>query len=190
MPEFSLANLTDFDLSKDGRKTVLNFQDESAAKVSLKLTTINLELVTQELAFLLTKARQLSDVSKQNIVPFLHPARFRADVLTEGGTVVVSFELPTGLQHHYGLEPSFAMELARQLHDAAQRGMTTTSPKRHCGPGGRSTCAAGRPAKTITSKPGGGAVDTASATPWSCWSEAYGTMMAKATVFGFAKQST
>jgi hypothetical protein len=86
MPEFSLADLTDFDLSKDGRKTILNFKDESGEKVSLKLTTMNLERVTQELGFLLTKARQRSDVSKQNIIPFLHPARFRADLLTEGST--------------------------------------------------------------------------------------------------------
>ena len=131
MPEFSLSNLTDFDLSRDGRKTILNFKDESGEKVSLKLTTINLERITQELAFLLTRARQLSDVSKQNIVPFLHPARFRADLLIEGGTVVVSFELPTGLQNHYGLEPDLAIELARQLQDAALRGMTATPPTRN-----------------------------------------------------------
>jgi hypothetical protein len=68
------------------------------------------------------KARELSDISKQGIVSMFRPARFRADLATEGNTVVVSFAHENGLESHFGLEPTLAEALAHQILDASARG--------------------------------------------------------------------
>jgi hypothetical protein len=129
MTELSLAKLTDYDISPDGRRVGLNFADEEGNPVSLKISAMELENVAHELGFVITKARQLSSISKQGIVPFLRPTKFRANLLKDGQAVVVSFQTATGLELHYGLDATSAAELASQLQEAAQKGMTATAPR-------------------------------------------------------------
>lgn len=122
MSVIPVTELKDFDISQDGRNTVLNFTNKGEDSVSLKISTLDLQRITQEIGILLTKARQLSEVSKQNIVPFLRPSRFRADLLEHGSTVVLAFGFSSGLDHYYGLEPIDADKLADQIRDASERG--------------------------------------------------------------------
>jgi hypothetical protein len=130
MCDFAISHITDFDISRDG-KAVLNCRDEDGKPISIKMATMDLERFSVEIGFLLTKARELSEISKQNIVPFLQPAKFRADLLTQGSTVVIAFQLASGLQHHYGLEPTDADALACQILDAAEQAKKAAVPLRH-----------------------------------------------------------
>ena len=68
MTKHTVKTIQDFDISQDGRKIILNFADENDQPVSLKMTTIELERASQEMGFAITKARKLSDVSKQGII--------------------------------------------------------------------------------------------------------------------------
>jgi hypothetical protein len=131
MPEFSISNLKDFDITPDGRKTILNFVEATGETLSLKISILDLERVTHEMGLILSKAPELSDISKQNIVPFLRPSKFRADLLAEGSTVLTVYQLASGIEHRYGLEPRGAEELARQMLDAAERGKKAIAPRRH-----------------------------------------------------------
>jgi hypothetical protein len=131
MAEFAVSRFHDFDISRNGRATRLNFLDARGKKVSLNMTVIELERITHELGFLLTKARQLSEESKQDIVPFLRPANTRASLLKDGMTVVISFQIPSGLEMYYGLDPTQASTLAVQLQEEAQKGMKSKAPSRH-----------------------------------------------------------
>jgi hypothetical protein len=131
MASFSITALKDFDISQDGRKVVLNFADENDMPVSLKMSTMGLEALLHEITFALTKAHELSDISKQGIVPILRPSKFRADLQPDKTTVVLSFAVKSGLELHYGLEPTHANAFAQQIQDAAQRGMRANPPSRH-----------------------------------------------------------
>jgi hypothetical protein len=131
MPEFVVLKLNDFDISKNGRTTRLNFLDVRRKKVSLSMTVLELERITHELGFLLTQARQLSEESKQDIVPFMRPIAARASALKDGTAVVISFQIPSGLEMHYGLDPTRASALATQLEHEAQRSMKSDPPSRH-----------------------------------------------------------
>jgi hypothetical protein len=122
----SVSSLKDFDISMDGRNAILNFDS-----VSLKITTMELEKVVHELGFLLIKARQLSDISKQGIVPFLRPTKVRGSLLGDGRAVVASFQLASGLELHYGMDLDVADALTAQLQEAAQQGRKATPPRRH-----------------------------------------------------------
>jgi hypothetical protein len=131
MAEFAVSRLSDFDISRNGRATRLTFLDAKGKKVSLNMTVMELERITHELGFLLTKARQLSEESKQDIVPFMRPANTRASILKDGTTVVMSFKIPSGLELHYGLDPTQASAFAAQLQEEAQKGMKSKPPSRH-----------------------------------------------------------
>ena len=131
MPKFTVSKLRDFQISRDGRTAVLHFvgaADEDP--VSLEMTTLELEIATQEMGSLLTKARELSDVSKQGIVPIFCPTHCRASP-TEDSRVALEFRLNNGLEHRYGLEPNHAAELARQILDVAERGRKAIPPSQH-----------------------------------------------------------
>jgi hypothetical protein len=127
MVEASISKLKDFDLTRDGRKAILNF-DIDGERLALKISTLDLEALTHELGLVVSKARQLSN---HNVVPFLRPAKYRADLVEQGSTVVTVYQLPSGIEHRYGLEPMGAETLARQMLDAAERGKTATLPQRH-----------------------------------------------------------
>jgi hypothetical protein len=131
MTEFAVSRLSDFDISRNGRATRLNFLDARGKKVSLNMTVMELERITHELGFLLTKARQLSEESKQDIVPFLRPVNTRASILKDGTTVVMSFKIPSGLELHYGLDSTQPSAFAAQLQEEAQKGMKSKPPSRH-----------------------------------------------------------
>jgi hypothetical protein len=131
MSRFEISSLKDFDIAPDGRKAVLNFADDQDLPVSLKFTQLQLEQLAHELGFVLTKARQLSEASKQGMAPFLRPARCRGGASPGEPTVIVSFQLPSGLEMHYGLEPIVAEGLAKQLHDGAQEAKTAKPPTRN-----------------------------------------------------------
>jgi hypothetical protein len=81
MTAFSIEGMKDFDVFKDGRKMVLNFSDENDKPVSVKVTTMAIEKIMHELTFALTKAYEMSDISKQGIVPFLRPQKSRASLV-------------------------------------------------------------------------------------------------------------
>jgi hypothetical protein len=131
MTKHSITSLKDYDIAKNGRTVVLNFADDRDTPVSLKMSEIEVEKLAHELEFVITKARQLSDLSKQGIVPFLRPDKSRANLTTQGSTVVVSFVLRTGLVLHYGLEPTEAEALGRQILDAAVQGKNASPLARH-----------------------------------------------------------
>ena len=131
MPEFSVSKISGTSLSHDGRGAILKFVDSDGQEISLKISTLDLASTVHEIGFLLTKSRELSDISKQSIVPFLRPQKVRAELTTDNVTVVTSYQLPSGLEHHYGMTPNLAEALARQILDAAERGKKTTAPSHH-----------------------------------------------------------
>jgi hypothetical protein len=133
MPEFSILGITDnTSVSGDGHHIVLNLIGADDSEVSLKVDALVLQTIMQSCGFILTKARQLASANP-NFVPALRPARFRADLMAQGQSVVVVFGLSSGLEHYYGLLPDEADALARQMQDAAERGrkVAATKPARH-----------------------------------------------------------
>lgn len=117
-------------ISRDGRSVTVNLMGKENKTIALDFSTIDLERTVHELVVLLTKARELSEVSKQGIVSFVRPTNARAASLSDGQTVLVSFQLPSGLEMHYGMQPTHAQTLADQIQDEARKGMTA---KRHPG---------------------------------------------------------
>jgi hypothetical protein len=129
--EFSVARMTGTSLSRDGRQATLKFLDQQETEIWLNIAALSLTTMVQEMGALFTRSRELSDISRANVVQFLRPQRIRADLVTKGSTVVASFELDNGLQQHFGMEPSLAEALAQQLLDAAQRGRKANLEQRH-----------------------------------------------------------
>ena len=121
MNAFIGAKVSGFSLSQDGRNATLRFKDDAGNALSLEISTLDLQTFSQELGALLTKASELSDITKSDIVPFFRPAKFRAN-LADGPTVVVSFMLDTGLESHFGLSPDGAEMLAKQMLKQAADG--------------------------------------------------------------------
>jgi hypothetical protein len=123
MSEISIAQFKDYDVSPDGRKAVLHFIDGDGRPVAIEVETLELEKIAHNLGFVLTKARQASDIYKQGVVPFLRPTRVQADLLGRGSVVILSFAMRGGVEMHYGLEPIHANAFARQIKEAARRGL-------------------------------------------------------------------
>src|ERR1043166_6447198 len=101
MVDFSVAKLMGYSLSQDGRDATLRFGDGGGDRLALQINTLDLQLLAQEIGALLTKAAELSDIYKSDVVPFFRPQKFRAN-LANGPTVVMSFMLDTGLETHFG----------------------------------------------------------------------------------------
>jgi hypothetical protein len=131
MSEITIAQFKDYDVSPDGRKAVLHFIDGDGRPVAIKVETQELEKIAHNLGFVLTKARQISDISKQGVVPFLRPTRVQADLLGQGSVVILSFAMRAGVEMHYGLEPAHANEFARQITEAARRGLKSKPLGQH-----------------------------------------------------------
>jgi hypothetical protein len=131
MSDFVISKLDNFDISKSGRLARLNFFDSRGKKVSLTMTVLELERITHEMGFLLTKAREISEESKQDIVPFMRPKHARASALKDGTAVVISFQIPSGLEVHYGLNPVPAGALATQLAQEVEKSLKSHPPSRH-----------------------------------------------------------
>ena len=131
MSEISIAQFKDYDVSPDGRNAVLHFIDGDGRPVAIKVETQELEKIAHNLGFVLTKARQMSDISKQGVVPFLRPTRVQADLLGQGSVVILSFAMRAGVEMHYGLEPVHANEFARQITEAARRGLESKPLRQH-----------------------------------------------------------
>jgi hypothetical protein len=123
MSEISIAQFKDYDVSSDGRNAVLHFIDRDGRPLAIKVETLELEKIAHNLGFVLTKARQMSDISKQGVVPFLRPTRVQADLLSQGSVVILSFAMRAGVEMHYGLEPIHANAFADQIKEAARRGL-------------------------------------------------------------------
>ncbi len=121
MPDFSIAKLMGYNLSQDGRDAVLRFGDSDGDELALQINTLDLQVLVQEIGALLSKAAELSDIYKSDVVPFFRPEKFRANLAT-GPTVVMSFLLNTGLESHFGLSPESAERLANQMLEKAQEG--------------------------------------------------------------------
>jgi len=132
MTTHNVASLKDCDIARDGRNVILNFNcSDQSDPLSLKLGTMELEKIAHELAFVIIRARAMSEVAKQGVVPFMRPRLSRADLTTDGLTVVVSFALPSGMVTHYGLESTDADSLARQIQDASEKSKKTSRPSQH-----------------------------------------------------------
>jgi hypothetical protein len=127
MSKHNVSKFTDFDIASNGRSVVLNFEIDSGP-ISLEFNEILLEKVHYELGLAITKARQLSEISKQHLVSFLRPPQFRADLIENGQTVIISFRQANGLEMNYGLEPTHADALARQILSASERGKLAKRP--------------------------------------------------------------
>jgi hypothetical protein len=123
-----IADIKDYDISEDGRKIILHLADISDMPVSLDFGSLLLEKLHYEIGLAITKARQLSEFERQNIVSIFRPSHSRADLEKDGKTVVISFRAGNGLEVHYGLEPNHASLLARQIQDAAEQGMSAKPP--------------------------------------------------------------
>jgi hypothetical protein len=131
MPEFRISGLKDFDVSGDGRRTHVNLLGEGDTVVTLKVDTLALQTIAQQIGFALTKARQHASANP-NFVAALRPAKFRSDLMENGQTVVIVFALTDalgGLEHYYALAPDDADALAGQMQDAAARGRKAVAPK-------------------------------------------------------------
>jgi hypothetical protein len=123
MPDFAVSGLKGFDISEDGRRIDMNLMGEGDAIISLKVDTLTLQTIAQQIGFALTKARQHASANP-NFVPALRPAKFRSDVMAEGRMVVVVFALTDalgGLEHYYGLLPEETDALAQQMQQAAEK---------------------------------------------------------------------
>jgi hypothetical protein len=131
MSEISIAQFKDYDVSPDGRKAVLHFIDGDGRPVAIKVETQELEKIAHNLGFVLTKARQISDISKQGVVPFLRPTRVQADLLGQGSVVILSFAMRAGVEMHYGLDPVHANEFARQIKEAARKSLKSKPLGQH-----------------------------------------------------------
>ncbi|MFZ1091304.1 MAG: hypothetical protein WAN75_19095, partial [Xanthobacteraceae bacterium] len=93
--------------------------------------TLELEKIAHYLGFVLTKARQMSDISKQGVVPFLRPTRVQADLLGQASVVILSFAMRAGVEMHYGLDPAHAHAFARQIEEAARSGSESKPLRQH-----------------------------------------------------------
>jgi len=131
MSTFSVSTLTDYSVSPDGCQAALNFMGKNSEPLSLEISTIELEKIVIELEFLLTKSRELSSLSKQGILSFLRPTTVRVSLLNDDATVVVSLRVRTGLEIHYGFEPTLADVLGNQIQEQAQKGMQANQFLRH-----------------------------------------------------------
>src|SRR6202035_2639056 len=120
-----------YDVSPDGRKAVLHFIDGDGKPVAIKVETLELEKIAHNLGFVLTKARQMSDISKQGVVPFLRPTLVQADLLSHGSVVILSFAMRAGVEMHYDLEPIHANAFADQIKEAARRGVKSKPLNQH-----------------------------------------------------------
>jgi hypothetical protein len=125
-----VTRLKEAAISLDGRSVTVNLLAKENEITSLDFSTIDLERIVHELMVLLTNARQMSEVSRQGIVSFVRPTNARAALLSDDQTLIVSFQLPSGLEMHYGMQPTQAQKLADQIQNEAQKGMTA---KRHPG---------------------------------------------------------
>jgi hypothetical protein len=131
MPAIAITSLKDFDLAKDGSNTVLNFTDDQGGLVSLKFDFVGLERLSHELMLVLSKARQFA-LQSSGIVPILRPARCQAEIQNADPTsVVVSFQLHSGLELHYGIQSTVAEALAKQLLEKAEQGRRAKPPTRN-----------------------------------------------------------
>lgn len=123
MQNHVIKALVDYDISTDGGKIILNFANADGERLALEFDPFVLEKIFFEIGLATTKARQLSGLAEQGIVPFFSPDQSRADVVQRGQTVLVSFQAHDGLELHFGLKPDHALALAAQMRDAAARGM-------------------------------------------------------------------
>jgi hypothetical protein len=131
MSEISIAKFEDYDVSPDGRKAVLHFIDGDGRPVAIKVETLELEKIAHNLGFVLTNARQISDISKQGVVPFLRPTRVQADLLGGASVVILSFAMRAGVEMHYGLDPAHAHAFAHQIEEAARRRLESKPLRQH-----------------------------------------------------------
>ncbi|MGO9133782.1 MAG: hypothetical protein ACLP8A_06995 [Methylovirgula sp.] len=122
MTEHSIKTLSDYAITSDGRDIVLNFEDAAGSELTLKFSALLMERIFFEMGLAVTKARELSGLSDQGIVPLFRPTECRADLVAHGQTVALSFQTENGLSFHCGLEPESAAALAEQMFKAAERG--------------------------------------------------------------------
>jgi hypothetical protein len=126
---FKVSEISNFQISGDGRTIVLHFRDGSE-KISLEISTLNLEIAAQQIGSALTEAREISDIAQQNVIPFFRPTHARAN-LADGPAVAIEFRLDNGIEHRYGLAPNFADDLAQQILKAATASKKSKPTARH-----------------------------------------------------------
>jgi hypothetical protein len=131
MTDILISKYTEGAISQDGRNIVLTFQVQDGSKASLHLTALELEKLMHDLSFLITKARELSELSKQGIVSILRPSKASANLLSDNRTVVLSFQIRAGLELHYGFESTVAIELNDQIKEVVQQGIETGPQRGH-----------------------------------------------------------
>jgi hypothetical protein len=74
-------------------------------QIEIELSAMELQHVLQDGANALASSNLQSEFSKQGIVQFQRPQKFRGELTKDGATVVVSFQSQNGLEAHYGLAP-------------------------------------------------------------------------------------
>lgn len=132
MTKHKITSLKGYDIAPDGRTVALNFADANDRPVSLEMSTMELERTSYETGFAITKARQLSDISKSGIIPYVRPKEWRASLLNEHSPVVlISFRLQNGLEVHYGIPATAADSLVHQLQDASEQGKKAKGETSH-----------------------------------------------------------
>jgi hypothetical protein len=132
MTKHNLTELKNCDISQDGRTIALNFADENDRPVSLSIPTLSLEKTHHDIGQVITKARQLSDISKQGIIPFQVASGWRATVMvTDRLFVLISFRFDNGLEMHYGIPATAAGALAESILEAARQGISTKPQSSH-----------------------------------------------------------
>jgi hypothetical protein len=126
--ELVVSELTGYGISADGGDAVLYLRTADDRTASLRIGTPELERVVQELGQVVTKVRELSELSKQNLIALVQPSKARANLASDGLTIVISLQIRNSLEIHYGFERNHALALAAQMTAAAERGMKSTSP--------------------------------------------------------------
>lgn len=129
MAEFDVSRLKGTAVSGDGRDAILKFEGKDGDEVSIKIDAMSLAAAMQDIGSLLIRSRELSEISKQNIVPIFRPIECRADLVEE--RIVLSFRLDSGLENHYGIALSIAETLMHQMLEAILRHKKAKPESRH-----------------------------------------------------------
>ena len=128
--EIKVSEIVDYGISADGRDTVVNFQTTEGYIASLHFSSLDMEKIVHELALVVSRAKELSEPSKQNIPAILKPSKALANLAAGEMVIVLSLQIPNNLEIHYGFEVKQALTLATQIISAADGCMEDT---RHSG---------------------------------------------------------
>jgi hypothetical protein len=79
----------------------------------------------------LFRAAAVYKLTSQDLASASSPTRYRASPADDGRTVIISFEMPNSLQHHYALNAKDAANLAKRIGAAVNRGTRSKRTPHH-----------------------------------------------------------